>query len=211
MDSRRLVLLFCAVATAVVLTGCSVTASLAPYWEEAAAISPREFIGDWSCTTGSDSYRIKISGNSRSGMAVRIEIIQTSKNPDRSFHGQWVPLDGMFTRIGDEYFLSVAVAVEDMLLEAERNSAAVWMLGRFFFLLQLTPDGDGFKLRFVTFGTAPENGGGWTPVGTTVKLKDNLVLNSTAELQELLKRREYLLDQTIYSVVRCREPLRQAE
>ena len=66
-------------------------------------------------------------------------------------------------------------------------------------------------MRFVSIGTAPEFGGGWTPVGTTVKLKDNLVLNSTAELQELLKRREYLLDQTIYSVVRCREPLRQAE
>ena len=200
--SRILVSLFSALATAY-LAGCSVTSSLAPSFDPKTAASPENFLGGWVCTTDSDRFDVMVSPLPDFKNAVRIQIVQTPETKKADFQEKWVPLDGIFLKIKDMYFLTVSPAIEQMLQDSKYNNSAIWMLGRLFYLVRLTPEGDGYELRFVTFATPPKSSGqAWTPVGKNIKLHEAIVLNSTREIQEFLNNGEYRLDKTVYSLVR---------
>ncbi len=197
---------------ALFLAGCSVTSTMYPPIDRKAAVSPERFLGAWSCVTGSDRYEITVMPNKIKGNSVRIQIVQIPDKKQENFHGTWAPLGGMFLKIGEKYFLAATVDAERLLLEAERNADALWMLKPVYYLMQLTENAYGYELRFISFaapsesGTAAKAAGSqiaWSPVDPKVKLlSDSLVLNSTAELQEFLKSGKYQLDKNVYPLVR---------
>ena len=194
------------------LAGCSVTPTMYPPVDRNAAVSPERFLGAWSCVTGSDRYEITVMPNKIKGNSVRIQIVQIPDKKQENFHGTWAPLGGMFLKIGEKYFLAATVDAERLLLEAERNVSALWMLKPVYYLMQLTENAYGYELRFISFAAQPESGSGaahlnkrnaWIPVDPKVKLSsDSLVLNSTAEIQEFLKNGKYLPDKNVYPLVR---------
>ena len=182
----KLVSLFGAAAAAVFLAGCSVTATMYPPFDKESMASSKPFLGNWKCVTDSDRYDVALSPHKENPEAVRIRIVQTPARPEKNYHGNWAPLDGMFMEVEGKYFLAVSVAVDRLLNEeAQCNSSAVWMLGRFWYL-----------------ALPPKKGKAWTPVDPSVKLQDNLVLNPTAELRKLLIAGKYHPDDKVYLLVR---------
>ena len=205
----KLVSLFGAAAAAVFLAGCSVTATMYPPFDKESMASSKPFLGNWKCVTDSDRYDVALSPHKENPEAVRIRIVQTPAKPEKNYHGNWAPLDGMFMEVEGKYFLAVSVAVDRLLNEAQCNGSAVWMLGRFWYLALLTENARGLELRFVSFAVPPKKGKAWTPVDPSVKLQDNLVLNPTAELRKLLIAGKYHPDDKVYLLVREKAAAKQ--
>ena len=120
---NRIVSLFC-MGMLLFLSGCSVTASLNPPFDKRAETSPEPFLGEWICSTKTDTYAIRLSPLQGTGHAVRIRIQQTPRTPKERFRGTWIPLNGIFQTIRGEIFLIVAPATDEMLREADRNEQA---------------------------------------------------------------------------------------
>ncbi len=89
----RIVSLFC-MGALLFLSGCSVTASLNPPFDKQAEASPEPFLGEWLCSTKTDTYAIRLSPLQGTGHAVRIRIQQTPRTPKERFRGTWIPLNG---------------------------------------------------------------------------------------------------------------------
>lgn len=204
MTGHRIVSLFC-MAAAVLLTGCSVTASLTPPFDKTAADSPRKYLGEWICSTKSDTYAISVYLHPKSDEALRIRIQQTPRDRKNHFRGTWIPLNGTVFRAGENTFLAVTADVEEMLREANRSEQAGWLLAPLFHVLKVTPENEGFQLQFVTFASPPESGTAWTPAEKSVQLHERIVLNSTGELQNFLKTGGYRLDKNVFHLVRREE------
>lgn len=99
----KLASLFAAAAT-LFCTGCTVTSSIAPPFDEQTSLSPQEFYGNWVCHTDSDTYNIVISPLKDSQNAVLIQMIQNPKNKQKDFNEKWAPLYGCFSKIKGRVF-----------------------------------------------------------------------------------------------------------
>ena len=201
---NRIVSLFC-MGMLLFLSGCSVTASLNPPFDKRAETSPEPFLGEWICSTKTDTYAIRLSPLQGTGHAVRIRIQQTPRTPKERFRGTWIPLNGIFQTIRGEIFLIVAPATGEMLREADRNEQAGWLLAPLFHVLKLNPEKEGNTLRFVTFADPPESGRKWPPVDKAVHLQERIVLNSTDSLMQLLNNGAYKLDSNCFLLIRKEE------
>lgn len=197
----RIVSLFC-MGALLFLSGCSVTASLNPPFDKQAEASPEPFLGEWICSTKTDTYAIRLSPLQGTGHAVRIRIQQTPRSPKERFRGTWIPLNGIFLTIKGETFLIVAPATDEMLREADRNEQAGWLLAPLYHVLKLNPEKEGYTLRFVTFADPPESGRKWRPVDKAVHLQERIVLNSAESLLELLNNGAYKLDSNCFLLIR---------
>ncbi len=197
----RIVSLFC-MGALLFLSGCSVTASLNPPFDKQAEASPEPFLGEWLCSTKTDTYAIRLSPLQGTGHAVRIRIQQTPRTPKERFRGTWIPLNGIFQTIRGEIFLIVAPATDEMLREADRNEQAGWQLAPLFHVLKLNPEKEGYTVRFVTFADPPESGRTWRPVDKAVHLQERIVLNSTDSLMQLLNNGAYKLDSNRFLLIR---------
>lgn len=195
----KLASLFAAAAT-LFCTGCTVTSSIAPPFDEQTSLSPQEFYGNWVCHTDSDTYNIVISPLKDSQNAVLIQMIQNPKNKQKDFNEKWAPLYGCFSKIKGRVFLTATVHIAQVLQDAKYNESAIWMLTPRFYLLQLSPAGNGFDLQFVTF--AEFSNKQWKPAGKSVKIQDGLLLNSAKEIRTMLEKGEYMTDRTVYHVIR---------
>lgn len=200
----RIVSLFC-MGALLFLSGCSVTASLNPPFDKQAEASPEPFLGEWLCSTKTDTYAIRLSPLQGTGHAVRIRIQQTPRTPKERFRGTWIPLNGIFQTIRGEIFLIVAPATDEMLREADRNEQAGWLLAPLYHVLKLNPEKEGYTLRFVTFADPPESGRKWRPVSDAVHLQERIVLNSTDSLMQLLNNGAYKLDSNRFLLIRKEE------
>ena len=198
---NRIVSLFC-MGMLLFLSGCSVTASLNPPFDKQAEASPEPFLGEWLCSTKTDTYAIRLSPLQGTGHAVRIRIQQTPRTPKERFRGTWIPLNGIFQTIRGEIFLIVAPATDEMLREADRNEQAGWLLAPLFHVLKLNPEKEGYTVRFVTFADPPESGRTWRPVDKAVHLQERIVLNSTDSLMQLLNNGAYKLDSNRFLLIR---------
>ena len=197
----RIVSLFC-MGALLFLSACSVTASLNPPFDKWAETSPEPFLGEWTCSTKTDTYAIRLSPLQGTGHAVRIRIQQTPRTPKERFRGTWIPLNGIFQTIRGEIFLIVAPATDEMLREADRNEQAGWLLAPLFHVLKLNPEKEGYTVRFVTFADPPESGRKWRPVSDAVHLQERIVLNSAESLLELLNNGAYKLDSNCFLLIR---------
>lgn len=191
---------FAGALCALTVCSCSMTSSLEPPVDDKALIVPQNYLGIWLCETETSYFTLDVTINKDSSKAVNIQILQKQKKPEKEFQGKWIPLYGGFFRTGDQLFLTVAANLPKVIQENHYNDDAVWMIQPRFYLLQVTEKEKELELRFVTF--AEQKGKNWKAVQPSIRLKDNLVLSSTSEIQELLNSKTYRLTDPVYVLKR---------
>ncbi len=184
---------------AVAGTGCMVEPLLNPPVGDAKELDSetnRALIGKWKTEFNQAVYTGEAvwvrDDKGKSLEFLQITATATRKNECKKL----VPLFGGAFKIDNDMYLVLCADVKKLVDQGQYAEDSMWLLRPNFFVGKLTPDGTNFKLEWINFFEKVKNSAGEeidAPIADIAKKESNLVVNTTLELQKMLKEKKYKL------------------
>ncbi len=189
-------------AVTIIGTGCSITPLLNPPVEDKKldAATNKALIGKWKADSNNTIYEGEVTWalDEKGKPMDRLQIVATAKRDAKS-----KPLASMMGgafNIDNEIYIVLCADITKLFPEDKNAEESVFMVRPNFFVAKLTPDGANFNFQWIDFFEKTTNTAGEnidTPIDPLAKKENNLMINSTNELQKLLKEKKYKLQSPI--------------
>ena len=188
---------------AIMGTGCSMEPLLNPPVGDAKemdATTNKALVGKWKASSnnavyeGEATWMLDEKGNPSGCLQ-----IAASSTRDAKIKPLTPMIAGVF-KIDNELYIVLAADVKKLIDKDKYADESVWMMRPNFFVAKLTPDNADFKLEWVNFFEQTKNKAGENidvPIDSLARKENGLVMNSTKELQKLLKEKKYKLQAPI--------------
>jgi hypothetical protein len=191
------------VAVVIMVTGCNVQPLLNPPVgdsKELDAVTNKALLGKWKTESNKTIYEGEatwcVDEKGKTMEYLQVVATATRENKTKSL----APMIGSAFIIDNQIYMMLCVDVSKMITQNKYGEDSVWMLRPNFFIAKLTPEDANFKLEWIDFFENSKNQAGENislPIDPLARKESNLVVNSTAELQKLLKDKKYKLQPAI--------------
>lgn len=191
------------VAVVIMGAGCNVQPLLNPPVgdsKELDAVTNKALIGKWKTSDNNVVYEGEATwGVDEKGKTMEYLQITATATRENNNKALAPMLGGAFT-IDNQTYITLCIDISKMIEQNKYDKDSIWMLRSNFFVAKLTSDGANFKLEWIDFFENSKNKAGDNislPIDPLARKENNLVVNSTQELQKLLKDKKYKLQTPI--------------